>query len=124
MCAWRKARRTRKRFLLLPPTPPQRRSTNGWRGRYYSVSNRRTGLPIALKMRHNAHYVEEIISRSGAAIGRMIAIEQIQPNSDHPRKEMGDLRGLTESVREKGVLEPLLVRYLAEAEKYLIISGE
>jgi ParB family chromosome partitioning protein len=88
------------------------------------VSSRRSGLPVALKMRHNAHYVEEIISRSGAAIGRMIPIEQIQPNADQPRKDKGDLRGLTESVREKGVLEPLLVRYLSESEKYMIISGE
>jgi ParB family chromosome partitioning protein len=88
------------------------------------VSVRRAGLPVELKMRHNAHYVEEMISRSGAAIGRMIPIEQVQPNAEQPRKDMGELLGLTESVREKGVLEPLLVRYLPEAEKYLIISGE
>jgi ParB family chromosome partitioning protein len=88
------------------------------------VSVRRAGLPIAVKMRHNAHYVEEIISRSGAAIGRMIAVEQLQPNADQPRKELGDLATLTDSVREKGVLEPLLVRYLSEANKYMIISGE
>jgi ParB family chromosome partitioning protein len=88
------------------------------------VSARRAGLPIAIKMRHNAHYVEEIISRSGAAIGRMIPIEHIQPNADQPRKDQGDLRGLTDSVREKGVLEPLLVRYLGEPDKYMIISGE
>jgi len=75
-------------------------------------------------MRHNSHYVEEIISRSGAAIGRMIPIEQLQPNAEQPRKELGDLRGLTDSVRDKGVLEPLLVRYLPESEKYMIISGE
>jgi ParB family chromosome partitioning protein len=59
-------------------------------------------------MRHNAHYVEEIISRTGAAIGRMIPLEEIQPNGSQPRKEIGDLQGLTDSVREKGVLEPLL----------------
>lgn len=88
------------------------------------MSVRRTGLPVALKMRHNAHYVEEIISRSGAAIGRMIPTEQLQPNAEQPRKDPGDLRGLTESVREKGVLEPLLVRFLPESGKYLIISGE
>jgi ParB family transcriptional regulator, chromosome partitioning protein len=86
--------------------------------------NRRTGLPVTVKMRHNAHYVEEIISRSGAAIGKMIPIEQISPNAEQPRKDRGDLKGLTESVREKGVLEPLLVRYLPESEKYMIISGE
>ncbi|MBZ5672450.1 MAG: ParB/RepB/Spo0J family partition protein [Acidobacteriia bacterium] len=88
------------------------------------MSVRRAGLPITVKMRHNAHYVEEIISRSGAAIGRMIPIEQLQPNADQPRKDVGDLRSLTDSVREKGVLEPLLVRYLAESDKYMIISGE
>jgi len=95
-----------------------------WRGRSSNVSSRRTGLPVALKMRHNAHYVEEIISRSGAAIGRMIPIDQIQPNAGQPRKDKGDLRGLIESVREKGVLEPLLVRHLAESDQYMIISGE
>jgi len=88
------------------------------------VSVRRAGLPIAVKMRHNAHYVEELISRSGAAIGRMIAIEDLQPNADQPRKDQGDLRGLADSVREKGVLEPLLVRHLAESGKYMIIAGE
>ncbi len=75
-------------------------------------------------MRHNAHYVEEIISRSGAAIGRMIPLEEIQPNAEQPRKDKGDLRSLIESVREKGVLEPLLVRHLPETDQYMIISGE
>jgi ParB family transcriptional regulator, chromosome partitioning protein len=88
------------------------------------VSSRRIGLPLTVKMRHDSHYVEEIISRTGAAIGRMIPIEQIQPNVSQPRKDMGDLNGLIESVREKGVLEPLLVRSLPESGKYLIISGE
>jgi ParB family transcriptional regulator, chromosome partitioning protein len=88
------------------------------------VSDRRAGLPITVKMRHNSHYVEDIISRSGAAIGRMIPLEQLQTNAQQPRKNVGDLQSLTESVRDKGVLEPLLVRYLAESDKFLIISGE
>ncbi len=88
------------------------------------MSDRRPGLPLAVKMRHNAHYVEEISSRSGAAIGRMIPIEDLQPNADQPRKDQGDLRGLADSVREKGVLEPLLVRHLLESGKYMIIAGE
>jgi len=88
------------------------------------VSVRRAGLPLTVKMRHNAHYVEEIISRTGAAIGRMIPVEELQPNASQPRKDVGDLQGLTDSVREKGVLEPLLVRFLPESGKYMIISGE
>ena len=88
------------------------------------MSVRRAGLPLAVKMRHNAHYVEEIISRTGAAIGRMIPLEDLQTNASQPRKDVGDLQGLTDSVREKGVLEPLLVRFLPESGKYMIISGE
>ncbi|HEY6292907.1 MAG TPA: ParB/RepB/Spo0J family partition protein, partial [Terriglobia bacterium] len=88
------------------------------------MSTKRSGLPLVVKMRHDAHYVEEISARSGAAIGRMIAIDLLQPNAEQPRKDRGDLRGLTDSVREKGVLEPLLVRPLRESGKYLIISGE
>ncbi|MGH9433735.1 MAG: ParB/RepB/Spo0J family partition protein [Terriglobia bacterium] len=88
------------------------------------MSTRRIGLPLTVKMRHDAHYVEEIISRSGAAIGRMIPIEDIQPNAEQPRKDVGDLQGLIESVREKGVLEPLLVRFMPQSSKYMIISGE
>ena len=88
------------------------------------MSVRRAGLPLTVKMRHNAHYVEEIISRTGAAIGRMIPVEELQTNASQPRKDLGDLQGLTDSVREKGVLEPLLVRFLPESGKYMIISGE
>ena len=41
----------------------------------------------------------------------MIPLERLRPNPNQPRKELGDLHDLTHSVREKGVLEPLLVRY-------------
>jgi ParB family chromosome partitioning protein len=75
-------------------------------------------------MRHDAHYVEQLTSFSGAAVGRMIRVDQIRPNPDQPRKALGDLTELTESIREKGVLEPLLVRYVPREECYYIISGE
>ena len=84
----------------------------------------RTGLPPGLRMRHSAHYVETLTARSDAVIGRMIAIEQLQPNPDQPRKDLGDLSGLIESVREKGVLEPLLVGRAPDSDNYQIISGE
>jgi ParB family chromosome partitioning protein len=75
-------------------------------------------------MRHDSHYVESLTSYSGAAIGRMIPVEQIRPNPDQPRKAIGDLRELTDSVREKGVLEPLLVRFVPREDCYYLISGE
>lgn len=86
--------------------------------------SKRTGLPPTVKMRHDSHYVESISSLTGAAIGKMIPLDRIQPNPDQPRKVLGDLRELTLSIREKGVLEPLLVTYDAPNDLYIIISGE
>ena len=86
--------------------------------------SKRVGLPVTLKMRHDAHYVESLASYSGAAVGRMIPVDQIRPNPEQPRKALGDLRELTESIREKGVLEPLLVRFMPREDCYYIISGE
>jgi ParB family chromosome partitioning protein len=86
--------------------------------------SKRIGLPVTLKMRHDAHYVETLTSFSGASVGRMIPTEKIRPNPDQPRKNIGDIRELTDSIREKGVLEPLLVRYIPREDSYYIISGE
>jgi ParB family chromosome partitioning protein len=75
-------------------------------------------------MRHDAHYVETLTSFSGASVGRMIPINKIRPNPDQPRKFIGDVTELSNSIREKGVLEPLLVRYIPREDTYYIISGE
>ena len=86
--------------------------------------SKRIGLPVTLKMRHDAHYVESLTSFSGAAVGRMLPVDKIRPNPDQPRKALGDLRELADSIREKGVLEPLLVRFVPREDTYYIISGE
>src|SRR5215471_10656201 len=75
-------------------------------------------------MRHDAHYIEQLTSFSGAAVGRMIRLDQIRPNPEQPRKALGDLAELTDSVRAKGVLEPLLVRFVPSEGCFYIISGE
>src|ERR1700719_2243037 len=102
---------------------PARRITASSPWRLSNVS-KRMGLPVTLKMRHDAHYVEQLASFSGAAIGRMVPVDKIRPNPDQPRKFLGDLRELTESIKEKGVLEPLLVRFMPRDDCYYIISGE
>ena len=84
--------------------------------------SRKAGLPGSVKLRHDIHFVEELGSRYGSPIGRMIPIDQIDPNPNQPRQQMGDLSELTASVREKGILEPLIVR--RKGQKYQIISGE
>ncbi|MFQ5722999.1 MAG: ParB/RepB/Spo0J family partition protein [Terriglobia bacterium] len=86
--------------------------------------SKRTGLPPTVRMRHDYHYVESISALTGAAIGKMISLERLRPNPNQPRKELGNLQDLTHSVREKGVLEPLLVRFDAADDMYTIISGE
>lgn len=80
------------------------------------------GLPATVKMRHDLHYVEEL-NRGNRPIGKIIDIDRIQPNPDQPRSEIGDLTELSASIKEKGVLEPLLV--LANGDgTYMIIAGE
>ena len=86
--------------------------------------SKRIGLPVTLKMRHDAHYVETLASYSGASIGRMLPIDKIRPNPDQPRRHIGDVTELSNSIREKGVLEPLLVRFVPHEDTYYIISGE
>jgi len=86
--------------------------------------SKRIGLPVTLKMRHDAHYVETLTSFSGASVGRMIPVDKIRPNPEQPRKNIGDIRELTDSIRQKGVLEPLLVRFVPREDTYYIISGE
>jgi ParB family chromosome partitioning protein len=82
------------------------------------------GLPTGLQMRHDAHYVEELSQHQPVAIGRMIALDKLDPNPEQPRTEFGDLTELTASIAEKGVLEPLLVKPARQTNRWMIIAGE
>ena len=75
-------------------------------------------------MRHDAHYVEELAQHRPTPVGRMIALEKLDPNPEQPRVEIGDLEDLTASIREKGVLEPLLVKPSRLSGRWMIIAGE
>ncbi len=75
-------------------------------------------------MRADRHYVEELSGLRGAPIGRMIPLDRLEPNPQQPRIEFGDLEELVASVREKGVLEPLLVKPVRETGNWMIIAGE
>ncbi|HVF29537.1 MAG TPA: ParB/RepB/Spo0J family partition protein [Pyrinomonadaceae bacterium] len=77
---------------------------------------------MGVKMRHDAHYVEQIAAKS-RSVGRTIPVTSIYPNPEQPRTEFGDLTELTASIKEKGVLEPLLVRPDDDG-KFMIIAGE
>lgn len=92
-------------------------------------ASKKRGLPVRVKMRHDTHFVEELALRHDQPVGRMLALSMIEPDPNQPRTTMGELDSLVESIREKGVLEPILVRPLGELEDeesrgYRIISGE
>ena len=55
------------------------------------------------------------------------AVELLQPNPDQPRRRFDDaeLDELTQSIRERGVLQPILVRPApGTSERYQIVAGE
>ena len=80
------------------------------------------GLPETLRMRHDVHYVEALTGSAGAPVGRMVSIEELDPNPAQPRQAMGDLSELMASIAEKGIIEPLVVR--RRGDRFQIIAGE
>ncbi len=80
------------------------------------------GLPQTIRMRHDEHYVDALTSSAGSPIGRMIPIDQIDPNPNQPRQVMGDLSELMASIAEKGIIEPIIVRQ--RGSRFQIVAGE
>lgn len=83
---------------------------------------KKSGLPDSLTMRHDPHFVELIASKSPAPRVRLIPIEKIDPNPRQARSELGNIEELMESIKNKGILEPILVR--AKGDRFEIIAGE
>ncbi len=89
-------------------------------------TDRKRGLGRGLSALMSDVAETESVVRSGpAAAERTIPIDQIAPNPDQPRKRFGDgdLEDLTASIKEKGVIQPLIVRQLEDAS-YEIVAGE
>ncbi|MGH9361143.1 MAG: ParB/RepB/Spo0J family partition protein, partial [Thermoanaerobaculia bacterium] len=91
---------------------------------------KKRGLPLRVKMRHDTHFVEALTARHETPVGRMVPLAAIEPNPNQPRSSMGDLAELVASIRDKGVLEPILIRPMPPEElaaagpAFRIISGE
>ena len=82
----------------------------------------RRGLPTSIKSRHANHFVEEISKMTRTNIIRNIPIENITANIMQPRKDFGELQELSQSIIEKGIIEPIIVRPVNG--KFEIIAGE
>jgi ParB family chromosome partitioning protein len=80
------------------------------------------GLPSTVRMRHDEHYVEALTSSAGAPIGRLVKIDELDPNPNQPRQVMGDLSELMASIAEKGIIEPIIVRQ--RGGRFQIVAGE
>ena len=58
---------------------------------------------------------------------RLVPVENIRPNPDQPRRTFSEnaLEELSKSIREKGIIQPLIVRPDPDAEgDYQIVAGE
>lgn len=92
-----------------------------------SSATKKRGLPRRVKMRHDTHFVEALTTRHDVPVGRMVALSSVEPDPKQPRSVMGELDDLVASVRDRGILEPILVRPIAKeegSESFRIISGE
>ncbi len=80
------------------------------------------GLPENVRMRHDTHFVDQLITPQAHTVGRMIDLSQLDPNPLQPRRIIGPIDDLVASIKEKGILEPILVRPLDG--RFQIIAGE
>jgi hypothetical protein len=77
----------------------------------------REGLPPAFRMRHGRHYVEQLMGEAPLRTVHEISIADI----DAVGESTADLQALEASIREVGVLEPLLVT--VRNGRYQLIAG-
>lgn len=57
---------------------------------------------------------------------QVLPIERVQPNPDQPRREFVPeaLEQLAQSIRQKGIVQPLIVRAIGDGTQYEIVAGE
>ena len=67
----------------------------------------------------------EAVRTQGSSTINEIAINQIEANSNQPRREFDDdaLHELAVSIREIGIIQPITLRQITD-NKFQIISGE
>jgi ParB family transcriptional regulator, chromosome partitioning protein len=66
--------------------------------------------------------IPETLLEKGEAGLLMLDIDRIQPNRQQPRTDFGGIEGLASSIRENGIIQPVIVRQ--EADGYRLVAGE
>jgi hypothetical protein len=87
----------------------------------HRVATEREGLPSGYRMRADAHYVDQLTGRSPDVPMRLVAVEDIDEPEATASIASGDLRPLVQSIKDHGVLQPLLV--LKAGVRYRLIAG-
>jgi len=77
----------------------------------------REGLPARFRMRHTSHYVDALLGDAPLRTVREIPVAEIEP----PIDDLAELNDLEQSIRELGVIEPLLVG--RRGASYRVIAG-
>jgi signal transduction histidine kinase len=80
----------------------------------------REGLPPDYRMRHDEHYVDELIAAGRMPQLRLVAVGQISSGVANAAG-LEDIDSLVDSIQEFGVLQPLLVR--RDRGRYELLSG-
>ena len=61
--------------------------------------SKRRGLPTAVRMRHDSHFVEQLAAQQTNAVGEMLPLDQLQPNPYQPRQTFEGLDELVERIQ-------------------------
>ncbi|PYS95663.1 MAG: chromosome partitioning protein ParB [Acidobacteria bacterium] len=64
---------------------------------------------------------EPVLERADAGL-LMVDVDRIQPNRYQPRADFTGMEGLVGSIRENGIVQPVIVRQ--EADGYRLVAGE
>lgn len=91
-----------------------------------SGKNKRLGRGLAALIGDSAPHPSAVPDRT-LRDSRKVPIEHLEPNPRNPRKTFGekDLADLTESLKAKGIVQPILVRPAAgKHDRFEIIAGE
>src|ERR671927_657029 len=119
MCGSARRRASAARSSITTRTAPARPPTSSWPRRWPPVAERQRGMGRGL-----AALLAPSDGEREAEL-RELPVELISPNPSQPRRHFDEasLVALADSLRERGVLQPVLVRPLPGGS-YELIAGE
>ncbi|MEM6309236.1 MAG: ParB/RepB/Spo0J family partition protein [Pseudomonadota bacterium] len=90
-----------------------------------ATNDRKRGLGRGLSALMSDVAIDPAVHEGSAPPQTTLPIEYISANPDQPRKtfDADDMQDLSNSIREKGIIQPLIVRQLAK-NSYQLVAGE